>query len=176
MQSTGERLANHWITKRRRSPAAIALSVSLALFAVPAVGAAETEVEAELVEGNEGPWAEGEAPQLLELEQFFRDPQHAAGRISPDGDYVALVSAHEGAMNLHLMERGEPLESARPLTEEPRSIMGFFWSRDGRHLIFVRDRDGDENLELRVIALEDAAGQDGIPESRRLAGGDGVQA
>jgi dipeptidyl aminopeptidase/acylaminoacyl peptidase len=176
MQSTGERLANHGITKRRRSPAAIALSVSLALFAVPTIGAAETEVEAEFVEGNESPWAQGEAPPLLELEQFFRDPQHAAGRISPDGDYVALVSAHEGAMNLHLMKRGDPLESARPLTEEPRSIMGFFWSRDGRHLIFVRDRDGDENLELRVIALEDAVGQDGIPESRHLAGGDGVQA
>ncbi|TVP90520.1 MAG: S9 family peptidase [Thioalkalivibrio sp.] len=162
---------------RRVALAVPVLALSLGVLPAAATGADATAVEA--VQGDARVWMQGEEPPLLQLEQFFRDPQHAAGRISPDGEYVALLSAHEGAMNLHLMERGQPLESARPLTAESRSIMGFFWSRDGEHLIFVRDRDGDEDRELRVIALDDAtrdAPDRPLPESRHLAGGDGVQA
>ncbi|MBK1734659.1 S9 family peptidase [Halorhodospira abdelmalekii] len=94
-------------------------------------------------------------PPLLPLELFFEDPRYSAARLSPDGEQIAFMSPHRGARNIWIKGVDEPLEAARPVTAYPRSVPSFFWSRDGRALLYLQDRDGDENY--RIYALDPRA-------------------
>lgn len=37
------------------------------------------------------------------------------------------------------------------MTADARDIMAFEWTFDDRHLVFVQDRDGDENAHLFTV-------------------------
>ena len=39
----------------------------------------------------------------------------------------------------------EPFDAARPITADDRPVPGYFWSRDSSYVLYVQDRDGDEN-------------------------------
>ena len=72
----------------------------------------------------------------------------------------------------------EPFDAARPLTaDKNRPIPGYFWTRDGRYILFVQDNDGDENYNIHAVnpADEPAAGKQ-VPEARNLTDLEGVRA
>ena len=118
----------------------------------------------------------GAAP-LLDIELFFADPQYSAARLAPDGESIAFQSPHQGARNIWIKEVGQPFDAAEPITAYDRSVSGFFWSRDGRYILYVQDRDGDENYQVRALdpfAERDA--ETGLPESRRLTDAEGARA
>ncbi|WP_018871302.1 S9 family peptidase [Thioalkalivibrio sp. ALgr3] len=175
MLETLDRTNRRGARDRARGPRGRTAIMGALLLTLPALAGAQ--IETAPAEEGAGPWTE-EAPPLVKLERFFRDPEYASARISPDGDRVAFLRPYEGAMNIHVVARGEPVEQAQPVTTEERSVSGFFWSRDGEYLLYARDADGDEDFEIRALQApvepEPEAGE--YPESRHLAGGDGVRA
>ena len=71
----------------------------------------------------------------------------------------------------------EPFSAARLLTTETkRPIAGYVWTRDGKYILYVKDKDGDENFNLYAVdpAAAPAAGAD-APRSRDLTGLTGVR-
>ena len=92
-----------------------------------------------------------EAP-LIDRELFFGNPSLASPQVSPDGRWVAFLKERNGILNVHLVAWGEPLEQARPLTDEKeRPPAGFTWTRDSRYLLVSQDAGGDENYRLRRL-------------------------
>ncbi|HEX8156284.1 MAG TPA: S9 family peptidase [Solirubrobacteraceae bacterium] len=99
---------------------------------------------------------------------LFDNPQREAPALSPDGRRIAYLAPSGGISNIWVGD----LDStrARPLTRESRrSIMGHAWAHDGRHLLYVQDRDGDENWHLHAVDVQTG-------EDRDLTPFDGVQA
>ena len=46
----------------------------------------------------------------------------------------------------------EPFSAARLLTTETkRPIAGYFWTRDSKYILFVKDNDGDENYNVYAV-------------------------
>ena len=44
------------------------------------------------------------------------------------------------------------LDGARPVTHDAgRGVRDYYWAYDGRHLVFMQDRDGDENWRLHAV-------------------------
>src|SRR5690606_16050766 len=70
-----------------------------------------------------------------------------------------------------------PFDSARPVTADTRRpIPQFFWSRDGRYILFVQDQDGDENYNLYAVDPNaEPAGDGGVPEARNLTAAENVR-
>lgn len=72
----------------------------------------------------------------------------------------------------------KPWEAARPLTDDrERPVTSYFWSRDGRYVLFAQDQAGNENF--RIYAVDPAADPaDGArtPASRDLTPFEDVQA
>lgn len=55
-------------------------------------------------------------------------------------------------MNIWVKRADEPFANARLLTNEPkRPIRSYFWSRDGKFILFVNDQGGNENLNLYAV-------------------------
>ena len=107
---------------------------------------------------------------LIDRELFFGNPALASPQVSPDGRWVAFLKERNGILNIHLAGWGQPVESARPLTDEKeRPPAGFTWTRDSRYLLVSQDSGGDENYRLRRLDLSEPADPvTGLPAAREV--------
>src|SRR5687767_5343838 len=121
-------------------------------------------------------WAQ--SPPLIDRELFFGDPEIAGAQISPDGAFIAFVKPFKGVRNIWVKKTNEPFGNAKPITADTkRPIPTFFWSRDGKYILFVQDKAGDENYHVYGVNPADkpAAGQD-VPAARNLTDVKGIRA
>ncbi len=117
-------------------------------------------------------------PPLIDRELFFGNPEIAGAQISPDGQYIAFLKPWSDTRNIWVKRTSDPFTAARRLTSETkRPIPGFFWSRDSRYVLFVKDQDGDENFNVYAVSPSErpAPGQD-VPPARNLTDLKGVRA
>jgi len=117
-------------------------------------------------------------PPLIDRELFFGPPVIAGGQLSPDGKYMSFLKVYKGTMNVWVKEASAPFESAHPLTADTlRPIRNYFWSRDGKYILYVQDKGGDENFNVYAVnPSEKAAGGQDIPTNRALTDYKGVRA
>jgi len=121
--------------------------------------------------------AEGPAP-LLDRELFFGNPEIAAAQLSPDGQFVAFLKPWKDTRNIYVKKAGEAFDKARLVTTETkRPIPGFFFSRDSKLILYVKDKDGDENYNVWAVdpKAPNAAGSE-APPSRNLTDAKGARA
>ncbi len=104
---------------------------------------------------------------LIPLELFFKYPEYVQVRVSPDGRSLAYLRPWEGVMNLWVQDLSTG-ESKRITEDRGRGVMGFRWAYNGQ-LLYVQDRDGDENWRVYAVGPEGG-------ETRLLTPGEGVQA
>lgn len=112
----------------------------------------------------DGAW---ETP-IIPRETLFGNPEKAQPLLSPDGGRLSYIAPADGVLNVWVGNVGG--EDFVPVTEDRgRGIRMHFWAEDGVHLLYLQDKDGDENW--RIYAVE--------PETRKtrdLTPFDGVQA
>jgi len=105
-------------------------------------------------------------PPLIEREHFLADPDIAALQLSPDGRLLSFIRPYAGTRNLWIKGVAEPFDKARPLTAEHGTpIDRYFWSVDGKYVLFVKDKDGDGNFNLFAVSAAENAQ---LPPTRNL--------
>lgn len=123
--------------------------------------------------------AQGTAqPTLIDRELFFGDPEISGAQISPDGKFIAFIKPFRGTRNIWVKRTEDPFDSAKPITADTkRPIPGYFWSRDGKYILFVQDQAGDENYNVFAVNPADspAAGQE-VPVARNITDAKGIRA
>jgi len=99
----------------------------------------------------------------IPLDAFFRKPERAIARLSPDGRHVAFLGRWERRMNLFVrqLETGEE----HRLTDVARDIVQFVWASSER-LAFVIDTEGDENWHVWGVDLAGGAPRNLTPLER----------
>jgi dipeptidyl aminopeptidase/acylaminoacyl peptidase len=111
--------------------------------------------------------ASAQLPQLIDREIFFGNPEYAGAQISPDGKYISFLRPYKDVRNVWVKGVDEPFEKARPVTAEAKRPIGsYFWSWDGKRILFVKDNDGDENFNVYSVNPADAAS--GVPTATNL--------
>ncbi len=86
-------------------------------------------------------------PPIIPREDLFGNPERTSAQISPDGKYLAWLAPDEGVLNVWVKTLGK--EDSRPVTHDrKRGVRFFFWAFDGKHLLFIQDKDGDENWQI----------------------------
>lgn len=111
-----------------------------------------------------------ELPPLIDIETFFGDPEISGAQISPDGNYISFRKPYNGIMNIWVKKFDEPFENARPLTADTkRPLRNYFWSRDGKYILFIQDNGGDENFRLYAVDPKGGAEPStGVPRAKDL--------
>ena len=124
------------------------------------------------------PAQQKQLPPLIDREVFFGDPEYAGAQVSPDGRHISFLKTHRGQLNVWVTRINEPLTAARPITaDSTRPVPGYFWSQDGKWVLFVQDRGGNENFH--VFAVDPTAAPEpvtGVPPARDLTPHGAVQA
>lgn len=121
--------------------------------------------------------AVAELPPLIDRELFFGDPEISSAQLSPDGAYMSFIKPYRDVRNIYVKRLDEPFEAARPVTADERPVPGYFWSRDGKFILYVQDKGGNENFHIYAVdpsaAVEAATG---VPPARNLTPIENVRA
>ena len=120
----------------------------------------------------------GKLPPLIDRELFFGNPEISGAQISPDGRYVAFFKPYKETRNIWVKRTGDPYTAAKLITNDTkRPVPQYFWSRDGKYILFVQDQLGDENYNVYAVdpASTPATGQE-VPTARNLTAAKGVRA
>ncbi|MHB2026605.1 MAG: S9 family peptidase [Elusimicrobiota bacterium] len=77
---------------------------------------------------------------------IFGNPEKVSPKVSPDGSAFSYLAPLDGVLNIWA---GKTIADAKPVTRDRgRGIRSYFWAGDGRTLLYVQDKDGDENWHL----------------------------
>ena len=126
---------------------------------------------------NQKPATSSGLPPLIDREVLFGNPEIAAAQISPNGKYLAFLKPWKDTRNVYVKGVDEPFSAARLLTtESKRPVAGYFWSRDSKYILYIKDNDGDENFNVYAVEpqAKPAAGSD-APPSRDMTGVKGAR-
>jgi len=106
---------------------------------------------------------------ILDRDLFFGNPEISGGQLSPDGQYISFLKEYDGIMNIWVKKFDASFDDAKPLTNSSRPLYGYFWTRDGKNIVYVKDNEGDENMNVFVVdpSAETSEG-DSVPTSRNL--------
>jgi dipeptidyl aminopeptidase/acylaminoacyl peptidase len=121
--------------------------------------------------------AQTKLPPIIDRELFFGDPEISGAQLSPDGKFMSFIKPYKSTRNIWVKAINAPFTSAKPMTADTtRPIQGYFWSRDGKYLLFSQDKGGDENFNIYAVNPAETlkAGQD-VPTARDLTGLKGVR-
>jgi dipeptidyl aminopeptidase/acylaminoacyl peptidase len=100
-------------------------------------------------------------PRIIPMKDFFRNPEKAAFRLSPDGQHLAFLEPWQTRLNVYVQKIGED-EAARVTSATERDIAGYFWASNSR-IAFVQDKGGDENFRLYAVNSDGSEEKDLTP-------------
>ena len=102
-------------------------------------------------------------PELIARADFFGNPDRAGVQISPDGNHLSYLAAVDGVLNVWVAPTGE-LDEAQPVTHDTsRGIRRYFWSYDNEHIVYLQDKDGDENWRAYSVNVDSGEETDLTP-------------
>lgn len=116
-------------------------------------------------------------PPLIDREILFGSSEISGAQLSPDGKFIAFRKPHKGLVNIWVKRADEPFANARLLTNETRRPpRQFLWSRDGKFILFTKDKAGDENYNLYAVNPNEQppAGAE-VPVARNLTNSEKVR-
>ncbi len=111
---------------------------------------------------------------LIPRKVLFGNPDRAGVNISHDGAYLSWLASRDGVMNVWVARR-DNLAAAVPVTHDTgRGIRFYLWAYTNRHILYIQDRNGDENWRIYAAEVGGNAPADGAVKD--LTPFDGVQA
>jgi dipeptidyl aminopeptidase/acylaminoacyl peptidase len=106
---------------------------------------------------------------LIPRQAFFENANAFSPQLSPDGHWLAWIAPVDGVMNVWVAPRDD-LTKARPLTRQTdRPICEHRFARTSAHVLFRKDKDGDENFNLWCVGIGDAQARNLTPYRDVLA-------
>jgi dipeptidyl aminopeptidase/acylaminoacyl peptidase len=90
-------------------------------------------------------------PPQIPVKEFFKNPDKAGFRISPNGQYFSYRAPWHNRMNIFVqpVAGGEPVQVTQ---DTVRDIGGYFWKGD--RLLYSRDINGDENMIVFSASMD----------------------
>ena len=100
---------------------------------------------------------------LISRSALFGNPERAHAELSPDGKWLAWLAPKDGVLNVWVAPLDKP-KLARALTNEKnRPLGGYSWSPDSSMILYVTDKDGDENFLLYGVDIGTGTRRDFTP-------------
>jgi dipeptidyl aminopeptidase/acylaminoacyl peptidase len=108
-------------------------------------------------------------PALIPRAVLFGNPERSAPKLSPDGSHVAFSAPADGVLNVFVAPADDLSHPTQVTFDRARPVLSYDWSADGRYVLYLQDKAGDENFHLHRVGLD---GKDAID----LTPGDKVRA
>ena len=111
---------------------------------------------------------------LIPRTVFFGNPDRSSVAISPDGTRLSWLAPLDGVMNVWVAPRDDPAAARAVTADTGRGIRGYTWAFDNAHVLYIQDRNGDENWHVHAVDLATNATRDLTPFAGAQARIDGL--
>ena len=103
------------------------------------------------------------AVPIIPRNVLIGDPERSSVRLSPDGSMLAFLAPLDGVMNVWVAPVDD-VGAAHPVTgDRHRGIHVFVWAFTNEHIIYLQDKNGDENWHIYLVNLASKDMQDLTP-------------
>ncbi|MBA3721613.1 MAG: S9 family peptidase [Parachlamydiaceae bacterium] len=88
--------------------------------------------------------------QLIPRKLLFGNPVKTSPELSPNGEKMAyLAPDNNNVLNVWVRDLTKKASEDKMVTsDKKRGVRNFLWQYDNNHILYVQDRDGDENWHL----------------------------
>lgn len=100
---------------------------------------------------------------LLAREVLFAEPTRSEVRISPDGAYVSYLAPLNGVRNVWVAPLDDPEAAEAITTDTNRGIPKYAWTYREHEIVYLQDKEGNENWRLYGVDVESRASRDLTP-------------
>jgi dipeptidyl aminopeptidase/acylaminoacyl peptidase len=94
---------------------------------------------------------------------LFGNPEKTQARLSPDGKYVSFIAPKDGVLNVWVAPRSDASAAKAMTNDTKRGIRLHFWAYDNKHVLYIQDKDGDENFHLYATDVTTGTTRDITP-------------
>ncbi|NJM71309.1 MAG: S9 family peptidase [Scytonema sp. RU_4_4] len=102
-------------------------------------------------------------PPLIPRQILFGNPERTNPQLSPDGKYLTYIAPDKNNI-LQVWIRTVGKNDDQILTaDKKRGIRNYFWTYDGKQLIYLQDTDGDENYHFYAVDFKSKQVRDLTP-------------
>ncbi|MBN1873993.1 MAG: S9 family peptidase [Anaerolineae bacterium] len=100
---------------------------------------------------------------LISREILFGNPDKTQVRISHDGRYVSWLAPLAGVLNVWIAP-ANALDKVKPVTNDTgRGIRYYIWAYDNTHILYIQDKNGDENWHIYSVVVDTVEVKDLTP-------------
>jgi dipeptidyl aminopeptidase/acylaminoacyl peptidase len=100
---------------------------------------------------------------IIPRKVLFGNPDKIQPSLSPDGVHLAFLAPVDGVLNIWVGPADDP-DAARPVTHDTgRGIQEYFWAYTNKHILYIQDRDGDENWRIYSVDISNGRVQELTP-------------
>lgn len=100
---------------------------------------------------------------------LFGNPERAMARLSPDGSRLAFLAPVDGVLNVWVGPAGDSGAAKAITCDTRRGIRQFFWAFNNEHIVYLQDREGDENWRVYSVRISDGETLDLTPMEKVAA-------
>src|SRR5262249_3205415 len=105
------------------------------------------------------------AAGTIPLKDFFRNPEKARFKVSPDGKFISFMMPWNNRMNVFVQALSDdrlPVGQAKQVTfVKDRDIASYFWKEHS--ILYSRDFGGDENFHVFSVDVSGPTEKDLTP-------------
>lgn len=100
---------------------------------------------------------------LIPRETLFGNPDRLFVRLSPNGEFISFIAPKDGVLNVWVAPRGD-ISQAKPVTHDTdRGVRSYFWAYNNRYIVYIQDREGNEDWHIYAVNLQTNLVQDLTP-------------
>ncbi len=86
---------------------------------------------------------------LIPRELLFGNPEKTSAKISPDGESFSYLAPDENdILNVWVASLNQAGEASQVTFDRKRGVRQYFWQANNRAILFLQDKDGDENWHV----------------------------
>lgn len=106
--------------------------------------------------------------EIIPRKVLFGNPEKSSPSLSSDGKRLAYLAPLDGVLNVWVTDVGS--SDAKPVTKSTdRPVRSYSWTHDGRHLLYLNDKNGNEQNHCYLVDVPTG-------EERDLTPYDGISA
>lgn len=100
---------------------------------------------------------------LIPRKVLFENPDRSSVRLSRDGAYISWVAPREGVLNVWVAPRADKSNGVCLTQDTHRGIRQYFWAHDNKTILYIQDKDGDENWHVYALDIQTKTVRDLTP-------------
>ena len=108
--------------------------------------------------------AEVKAPDLVDRDLLFGNPDKIQVRLSPDGQYMSFLAPVNNVLNIWVAPADDPASAEAITRDTLRGIRIHQWTHQPGKLLYSQDKGGDENWHVHLVDVENKTDTDLTPQ------------